>query len=161
MQSVRVIKLPEMKTVYSGPLTDGEAFGRFVAWFSSYHASLANELYPRDFMWYNERLGVREWFYALPAGARAEDCGGFDIVDLPDGLFAVASCMNADFDQAADWLATRGELMKWAAENDRFKAYENGEGKRERYPMFHIVSPGEMYAENISVEDLYLPIERR
>ena len=69
--------------------------------------------------------------------------------------------MDADFDGAADWLATRAELLKWANESERFRAYENGNGKPERYPMFHIVSPGEMYAEGISVEDLYLPIERR
>lgn len=161
MQHIRIVKLPDMRAVYSGPLTDGERFERFVQWFSSYHAGLPGELYPRDFMWYNERLGAREWFYVLPAGAKAEDCGGFDIVDLPGGLFAVASCMNADFDQAADWLATRGELLKWAAESKAFMPYENGEGKTERYPMFHIVSPGELYAERISMEDLYLPIERR
>lgn len=161
MQSIRIVKLPDMKAVYSGPLTDGEKFERFVNWFSAYHASLKNELFPRDFMWYNEQLGVREWFYALPAGAKEEDCGGFEIVDFPGGLFAVASCMNADFDHAADWLNTREALAKWALGSDKFKAYENGEGKKERYPMFHIVSPGELYAEKISIEDMYFPIERR
>ena len=161
MQNIRIIQIPEMKAVYSGPLSDGEKFTKFNKWFSTYHASLTNELYPRDFMWYNERIGAQEWFYVLPAGAKDEDCGDFEIVDLPGGLFAVASCMDADFDQAADWLSTREELLKWAAESDKFKAYENGEGKQERYPMFHIVSPGELYAEKISIEDLYLPIERR
>ena len=161
MQNIRIIHLPEVKAVYSGPLTDGEKFERFNKWFSEYHASLTNELYPRDFMWYNERIGAQEWFYALPADAKEEECGGFEIVDLPGGLFAVASCMDADFDQAADWLNTREELLKWAAESDKFKAHENGEGKKERYPMFHIVSPGELYVEKISIEDLYLPIERR
>lgn len=161
MQNIRIVNIPEMKAVYSGPLTDGKKFADFVNWFSTYHASLTNELFPRDFMWYNERLGVQEWFYALPAGAKEEDCGDFEIVNLPSGLFAVASCINADFDQAADWLNTREELLKWAAQSDKFKVYENGEGKKERYPMFHIVSPGEMYPEKISIEDLYLPIERR
>lgn len=161
MQSIRIVQIPVMKAACSGPLANGQTFERFVRWFSTYHASLANELYPRDFMWYNERLGAREWFYALPAGAKAEDCGGFEIVDLPGGLFAVASCTNADFDQAADWLSTREELLRWAAESDKFKAYENSDGKPERYPMFHIVSPGELYAEGVSIEDLYLPIERR
>ena len=161
MQNIRIVKLPEMKAAYSGPLTDGAKFERFVSWFSAYHASLKNELYPRDFMWYNERLGVREWFYALPAGAEEEDCGGYEIVDLPGGLFAVASCMNADFDQAADWLNTRETLAKWASECDKFVAYENADGKKERYPMFHIVSPGELYEEKISIEDMYFPIERK
>ena len=161
MQNIRIIKLPEMKAAYSGPLTDGQKFQDFVNWFSAYHASLTHELFPRDFMWYNERRGVREWFYALPAGAKEADCGGYEIVDLPGGLFAVASCINADFDQAADWLATREQLLDWAAASNQFKAHVNGAGKRERYPMFHIVSPGEMYAEHISIEDLYLPSERK
>nr|MBR4279630.1 GyrI-like domain-containing protein [Clostridia bacterium] len=161
MQNVRIVQLPAMKAAYSGPLTDGEKFAAFNNWFSAYHASLTNELYPRDFMWYNERVGAQEWFYALPTGVKEEDCGGFEIVDLPSGLFAVASCMDADLDDAADWMDTRAQLLKWATENPRFKPYENSAGKKERYPMFHIVSPGEMYAEKISIEDMYFPIERR
>ena len=161
MQNIRIVNLPEVKAVYSGPLTDEEKFERFNNWFSTYHNSLKNELYPRDFMWYNERLGVQEWFYALPAGAKEEDCGGFEIVDFPSGLFAVASCLDADLDQAADWLNTREKLISWAEKSDKFKAYENAEGKKERYPMFHIVSPGELCEEGISVEDLYFPIERK
>ena len=161
MQRVRIIELPIVKAAYSGPLTDERRFEAFVRWFSAYHASLPGELYPRDFMWYNERLGAREWFYALPAGARTEDLGGFEAVDLPGGLFAVAACANADLDGAADWLGTRAELLQWAVESAVFCPYRNGEGRRERYPMFHIVSPGAMYAERISIEDLYLPIERR
>lgn len=161
MQNIRIVCLPEMKAAYSGPLTDEAKFEKFNNWFSTYHNSLKNELYSRDFMWYNERLGVQEWFYALPAGAKEEDCGGFEIVDLPSGLFAVASCIDADFDQAADWMNTRGELMKWADSSEKFKVYENAEGKKERYPMFHIVSPGELFEEKISIEDLYLPIERK
>ena len=34
-------------------------------------------------------------------------------------------------------------------------------GKSERYPMFHITSPGRLIPEGISIEDLYLPIEER
>ena len=111
MQNIRIVNIPEMKAVYSGPLSDGEKFEKFNNWFSEYHATLKNELFPRDFMWYNERLGVQEWFYALPADTKLEDCGGFEIVDLPSGLFAVASCLDADLDQAADWLNTREELF--------------------------------------------------
>ena len=55
MLSIRIVNIPEMKAVYSGPLTDGEKFEKFNDWFSAYHASLKNELFPRDFMWYNER----------------------------------------------------------------------------------------------------------
>ncbi|MGN0628119.1 MAG: hypothetical protein ACI4IW_00610 [Oscillospiraceae bacterium] len=158
MQSVRIIEIPKIKAVYSGPLTDGEKFEKFNSWFSEYHASLSCELYPRDFMWYNERIGAQEWFYALPEGADTAEIKEFGITDLPWGLFAVASCLDADMDEAADWLRTREELMEWV-KGSGFRLYENGEGKRERYPMFHIVSPGRLIPKGISIEDLYMPIE--
>ncbi|NLW70134.1 MAG: hypothetical protein GX061_03545 [Eubacteriaceae bacterium] len=62
MQKVRIIELPPMKAVYSGPLKDAKTFERYLKWFSGFHAGLKNELYPRDFMRYNEREGAREWF---------------------------------------------------------------------------------------------------
>lgn len=109
-------------------------------------------------MWYNERIGAQEWFYALTAGANADEITDFEIVDLPSGLFAVASCLDADLDQAADWLKTREALLEWASKSERFEPYRNAPGKPERYPMFHIVSPGRLIPEGISVEDLYFPI---
>ena len=112
-------------------------------------------------MWYNERTRAQEWFYALPAGAKDADLAGFEIVDLPCGLFVVASCLDADLDQAADWLKTREELMEWVSRSEHFKLYQNEAGKPERYPMFHIVSPGRLIPVGISVEDLYLPIEEK
>lgn len=158
MIKVRIIEIPKMKAVYSGPLQTEKEFEAFNNWFSKYHASLKGELYPRDFMWYNERRGVREWFYALPAYADVKDCGGFKICDLPSGLFAVASCLDADIDKAEDWLKTRQELIDWISASKRFELYVNGEGKEERYPMFHIVSPGRMISSGVSIEDLYMPI---
>ena len=44
---------------------------------------------------------------------------------------------------------------------ERFRAYVNVSRKPERYPMFHITSPGRLIPEGISIEDLYLPIEER
>lgn len=159
MQSIRIVEIPLMKAAYSGPLTSEAAFTSFNAWFTAYHARLKCELFPRDFMRYNERLGVREWFYALPEGER--DAGDFEIVDLPAGLFAVASCLDADLDQAADWLDTYRALQAWAQKSDRFMPYRNAPDRPERYAMFHIVSPGRLQADGISIEDLYLPIEER
>ena len=147
-----------MKAVYSGPLTDAETFEKFNNWFSQYHASLKNELYPRDFMWYNERCGAQEWFYALPAGADAGELPEFPIADLPAGLYAVASCLDADLDEARDWLSTREELVRWVKESEKFALYENGDSRPERYPMFHITSPGRLIPEGISIENLYVPI---
>ena len=73
----------------------------------------------------------------------------------------MAPCLDADLDGAADWMRTREELIAWAQASGRFRLYENGEGRPERYPMFHIVSPGWLIPEGVSIEDLYLPIEER
>lgn len=161
MQAIRIVEIPKMKAVYSGPLSTKEEFENFIAWFSKYHASLQCELFPRDFMWYNERLNAREWFYALPSNCNVSEITDYEIVDLPAGLYAVASCLNADLDAAKDWLSTREEIIQWVNENDNFALYRNGEGKEERYPMFHIISPGWMMPMGISIEDLYVPIIKR
>ena len=161
MQTVRIIEIPKMKAVYSGPLSSKEKFGQFIKWFSEYHASLTCELFPRDFMWYNERLHAQEWFYALPAGADPAQIPDYEIVDLPSGLYAAASCLNADLDEAKDWLRTREEIIDWVNESGQFELYVNGEGKEEKYPMFHIISPGWLMSSGISVEDLYIPIVKK
>lgn len=161
MQAVRIIEIPKMKAVFSGPLTTKEEFERFNRWFSDYHAALNGELFPRDFMWYNERLDVREWFYALPSNADLSQMPDYEIVALPSGLYAVASCLNADLDAAKDWLSTREEIIDWVNGSDTFDLYVNGEGREERYPMFHIVSPGWMMPMGVSIENLYVPIVRK
>ena len=160
MQKVRVIELPEGRSVYSGSLENPAVFRNFVGWFSAYHASLKCELCPRDFMRFNERKGYMEWFYVLPENAEAPDCG-FETVPFSGGLYAVAPCLDGDFDGGADWEATREELRKWVNESSLFKLWENREGRPERYPMFRIVSPGRMYHSGISIEDLYVPIEEK
>lgn len=161
MQSIRIVEIPKMKAVFSGPLSSKEKTEKFIEWFSTFHASLNCELFPRDFMWYNEKLSVQEWFYALPSNCNLSQITEYEIVDLPSGLYAVASCLDADLDAAKDWLSTRAQMIEWVNADERFDLYLNGEGKAERYPMFHIVSPGWMMPMGISIEDLYVPIVKK
>ena len=49
--------------------------------------------------------------------------------------------------------------MDWVNQSSRFRLYRNEPEKPERYPMFHIVSPGRLIPTGISIEDLYIPIE--
>lgn len=44
---------------------------------------------------------------------------------------------------------------------EKFALYENGEGKPERYAMFHIISPGALIEKGYAVENLYVPIVLR
>ncbi|MDO5559825.1 MAG: GyrI-like domain-containing protein [Oscillospiraceae bacterium] len=162
MQNIRIIELPVIKAAYSGLVQGGsKEFLEFNQWFSKFHANLKYELFPRDFLRYNERLNGFEWYYALPCDLSKKDCGGYDIVDLPAGLCAVSSCLDGDMDQAKDWLDTRSMLIEWVNQNDHFDLYQNAQDKPERYPMFTITSPHRFYQQKISIEDFYLPIVER
>ena len=102
MQQVRIIEIPKMKAAYSGPLTDEARFEAFNTWFSRFHAALPCELFPRDFMWYNERIGAQEWFYAL-GGERRQ------IPPLPQraraagALSHVSHCLSRQADASRDF----------------------------------------------------------
>ena len=160
MQDIRIVELPAVKAAYSGLVQAGsKEFIAFNKWFSELHGTLKYELFSRDFLRFNERLNGFEWYYALPCDASQIDCGGYDIVDFPTGLYAVASCVDGDFDAAADWLDTRSKLMERVKQSEFFSLHENAEKKPERYPMFTITSPHRYYQKRISIEDLYVPIE--
>ena len=150
-----------MKAAVSGPIRTQEAFEAFNQWFSGYHASLKQELFPRDFMWFNEREQATEWAYVLPASAGEDNCGSYEVKELPFGLYAVAVCRDADLDQAEDWMKTRQEIREWVKESPLFRLHENGSDPEERYDMFHIVSPGWLMKDGISLEDMFVPIHRK
>lgn len=96
--------------------------------------------------------------YALPAGASETDCGGFEVKEFPFGLYAVGVCKDGDLDKAEDWEKTRNEIIDWVNQSELFEVHRNAEGEAERYPMFHITSPGWLQPYGISLEDLYVPI---
>src|SRR5574344_1000070 len=113
MQNIRIIELPVIKAAYSGLVQGGsKEFLAFNQWFSRLHDTLKYELFPRDFLRFNERLNGFEWYYALPCEPNEIDCGGFETVDLPGGLCAVGACTDGDFDRAEDWLDTRSKLIE-------------------------------------------------
>lgn len=147
-----------MKVVTSGPIRTQEAFEAFNKWFSEYHESLACELTPRDFMWYNEREKATEWIYALPEKAQESDCGGYEVKTFCFGLYAVAVCKDADLDNATDWMETQQEIKEWVKDSKLFMLHENGPNNEERYNMFHIVTPGWLQQKGFCLENLYVPI---
>lgn len=158
MQNIRVIEIPKMKVVTSGPIYTMEAFEAFNKWFSNYHSSLTCELMPRDFMWYNEEAKATEWIYALPASAKEEDCGGYEIIEFPFGLYAVGVCIDADLDNAQDWMQTQEEIKEWVDNSELFSLPTPNNDSYRRFPMFHIVTPGWLQEKKFCLEDFYIPI---
>ena len=159
MLTVRIVELPPMEVVTSGPLRTQEAFDAFHAWWSAYDKTVLNKLTPRDFMWYNEREQATEWFYALPAGAGEIDCGGYARKPFSFGLYAVASNLDADCDDKKDWMDTYHALERYARESDVFALSRPENDPVERYAMFHIITPPSYFARtSIHQQDMYMPI---
>ena len=158
MQKFRIVEIPPMKVVTSGPITSPEAQGAFCAWWTGYDSRVSGKLTPRDFMMYNAGTQRTEWMYTLPVPEIGGDYGGYEVKEYPFGLYAVGSCLDADVDQAADWLATRAEIMDWVRQTGCFAVSED-DGAEGRHTMFHIVTPSIVMEKlHIHVQDMYVPI---
>lgn len=158
MITVRIIEIPQMKVAYSGPLVDEKTFNRFNNWFSKYFAELECELTPRDFMLYNEEKQQTEWLFAMPENAAAGGAEGFQIIDYRFGLYAVASCRDADLDNAADWMATKSEIEDFVNKSELFELDYAASGRPARYPLFRIASPPRLIPLGVCEQDMYIPI---
>ena len=159
MQDIRIVEIPKMKVVLSGPITNEKEFMDFGTWWTNYDKSVKGKLVPRDFMWYNEKINAREWIYTLPNPEINRDYGGYKTKIFPFGLYAVASCIDADCDEARDWLETKKEIEDWVNNSECFALSTIENDQCERYPMFHIISPEILYEKmGIRQEDLYVPI---
>jgi DNA-binding transcriptional MerR regulator len=105
MPDIRVIRIPKIKMARSGN-TDLDAFDR---WWSS--IDLKNYIFPRDFMYYNARLGYFEWIIAIPEGLT--DTNGYEVFDFPGGLYAVGTAIDGDDINRVNRL-----IHKWVDENE-------------------------------------------
>lgn len=86
MDGVRIYGMPacRMASSEAGMFGDG-TLEKFEAWFSA----LPETMFPRDFLWYDEKRMGFVWYYMLGNGVPEPD--GFAIVDFPGGLYAVAT----------------------------------------------------------------------
>ena len=158
MQKFRIVEIPPMKVVTSRPITSPEVQNAFCAWWTGYDRCVPGKLTPRDFMMYNTKTQHTEWMYALPIPDISDDHGGYEVKEYPFGLYAVSSCLDGDCDQAADWLATRAEIMDWVRQTGCFAVSED-DGEEDRYTMFHIVTPSIVMEKlHIHIQDMYVPI---
>lgn len=159
MISFRIVEIPAMKAVMSGPIKTQEQFVRFGEWWTGYDKGVGGKLTPRDFMWYNEREQAREWIYALPVPETGGDYGGFEAKAFPFGLYVVASNIDADCDKAADWLATKAALEEYVRGSEVLELSTPENDVCERWPMFHIITPASYHEKTgIHQQDMYMPV---
>ena len=160
MISIRVVEIPKMKIVTSGLIRTEQAFEAFNSWWSTYDKTVLGKIAPRDFMVYNEREKMTEWFYVLPVPeTSSRNYGGYEVKDFDFGLYAVASNLDADCDEAKDWMQTKAELEQYVQNSDIFDLSTPENDSCERYTMFHIISP-QSYFERTGFhhQDMYVPI---
>ncbi len=116
--AVRIIELPSCKMIWSGvcPGTAGTSenvpLRKFSEWWSAFDKLRKDRFYARDFMWYDGAAGGMAWGLAvadIPA-----DTGGFEVIDFPGGLYAVANYADGDAEGAYT------SINKWVEESDCF-----------------------------------------
>ncbi|MCL2665829.1 MAG: GyrI-like domain-containing protein [Defluviitaleaceae bacterium] len=153
--NVRIIELPACNMVTSGAINDPGAFApdgifaRFLEWFQTVDKQRTDLFYPRNFMW-SPPDGGFEWGYAVPEVP--EDTGGFDVIDFPGGLYAVAISVDAD---GADHDRVYNGILEWVNNSGCFVLDETDE----RRSLGNITSPpGIKKIIGYDQMDLYFPI---
>ncbi len=153
--TVRIIELPACKMVTSGPANGPDAFApegalmRFCEWFTEFDKERVDRFYPRDFLW-SPPDGGFQWGYAVPG--MPEDTGGFEVIDFPGGLYAVAISVDAD---GKDHNRIYKGIQKWVKKSGCFVLDETDN----RRSLGNITSP-EFVKEIMGYGqmDLYMPI---
>lgn len=133
MQSIRIIKIPQLKVVSSGAITNMEEFEAFDKWWSEIDVS--HYITPRDFMWYNEKEKCMEWVFAVPDNY--DNFNRYKLVDFPGGLYAVATSKDTE----EDCNNTKEQIRKWVIESGCFELSTNDNDITTRYTMSHVITP--------------------
>jgi len=155
----RIIELPTCEMVTSGICAGKEASSengrlrRFEKWFAKQDALRKDRFYSRDFMWWDEKAGGSAW--GLAVTDIPEDTGGFDIIDFPGGLYAVANFVD-DADAPGDVFTVVGMLNAWVDNSGCFEADPN------RNYLNHFIGTRRA-AESMGYhqQDIYMPIRIR
>ena len=155
METVRVIRIPPLRAVSSGPITCMEQFRKFDDWWSSIR--VPNDIYPRDFLWYDEKGKYMEWIFVAPDGFT--DCGEYAMVDFPGGLYAVAASKSDNGDDGADDRRTREMIADWVKNSGCFAVANAYNDSVMRYTMTHVITPKVFRVKmGYHLSDIYVPI---
>jgi len=160
--AVRIVELPACKMVSSGRSPWDKAFApdgplsRFDQWLTAYSATYTDHLQIRDLMWGPTSGAWVEWAFAVKeipdATAGGVGIEGFEVIDFPGGLFAVAVSVDGD---GKDHDRVHEGIQKWVRKSGCFALDETDE----RFCMGSITSsPQARDAMGYHQMDLYFPI---
>ncbi len=147
MEGIRIVNLPPARMASSGD----KSLEEFDAWWSRVDQKRKDRFFPRDFMTFDPQSQSLIWFYALPDGVT--DTGGFDVVDFPGGLYAVAISKDKD---DADGNRVVAGIREWVKSSGVFALDE----RPGHYELFHVITPDEAYeAMGYRQLDIFVPIK--
>lgn len=148
-KDIRIVEIPPCKAVYSGPLDTEKKMEDFYKWIHSHK----EDIFPRDFMRFNEKLGLKEWFYLTDIESDI-----YEMVNFKGGTFLVATCLASSVDDGEDFENTLSYLISYASNSDLFGLYRNDYISEGIYPMFHLISSKKLMQQGICQQDIYVPI---
>lgn len=151
MNEIRVIFIPPLKVVSSGPINTMEELRAFDQWWSA--IDMTNYITPRDFMWFNERINAMEWVVAIPE--THTEFGKYQITNFPGGLYAVAT--SKDSEEGA--LNTQKYIKNWIHGSKAFAVSTRENDSVERFDMCHVITP-KVFKEKMGyhLSDYFVPI---
>lgn len=143
---IRGIELPKGKAARSGK-SDLDEFDK---WWSS--IKVEQNIFPRDFMWFNPVLNDFEWLFIIPENLT--DTNGYEVFDFPGGLYAVATAIDGEDINRVNRL-----IHQWVDNSDCFEVSNTENDSVVRYDMGHIITPEIFYTKmGYHLMDLYVPI---
>ena len=148
---IRVIKLPKMKMVSSGAITNMKDFDTFDKWWSS--IDMTNYITPRDFMQFNKQKNCMEWLFAIPN--EFVETKPYEIIDFPGGLYVVGTAKDSE----EDCDMVKKEVYEWVSKSDFFELADSRNDTSERYELAHVITP-KIFKEKCGyhLSDLFIPI---
>lgn len=143
MENVRIYRMPPCRMVSSGRGMFGDGtLEKFEEWFGTRPYSM----FPRDFLWFDGQGFI--WYYMLNPDEEAP-CG-FEIVEFPGGLYAVAAGKDDD-DESTE--AAKRALSDFIDSSSCF------ERDPDRAELGNIITPPEVSAAlGYEQMDYYVPI---
>lgn len=122
LHNMRLVEIPPFRAVSSGEGTLAQIFDSttgFSAWVQAHKGLLRKHLFePQDFLWHEDRNVDRSvWAWAVEDWVTEADTAPYEIVELPGGMFLVAT---ADENDTSDLNETVSGMMDWIGRSGVF-----------------------------------------
>lgn len=149
---IRVINIPAMQMISSGPLQDMETFEEFDNWWSAIDTT--DYITPRDFMYFDSSENCMVWLFAPPRNFK--NTSKYKYIDFPGGLYAVCASKDGD---GVDMNRVKAAMRKWIKDSGCFEESSLENDSYPRSELGHVCTPN-IFKEKMGyhIMDLFIPI---